>query len=100
MQQYLVRELSFFIIELVSREKRDIYLTYYNTIFKDRVLQYINRLGQALKLTSLQLKNIILFKFSLKVCKIKVKKRNLMLRYFNSEPSFKLRWCRARDLFG
>ena len=23
-----------------------------------------------------------------------------MLRYFNFEPSFKLRWCRARDLFG
>ena len=22
------------------------------------------------------------------------------LRYFNFEPSFKLRWCRARDLFG
>ena len=21
-----------------------------------------------------------------------------MLRYFNFEPSFKLRWCRARDL--
>ena len=23
-----------------------------------------------------------------------------ILRYFNFEPSFKLRWCRARDLFG
>ena len=23
-----------------------------------------------------------------------------MLKYFNSEPSFKLRWCCARDLFG
>ena len=23
----------------------------------------------------------------------------LMLRYFNFEPSFKLRWCRAEDLF-
>ena len=23
-----------------------------------------------------------------------------MLRYFKFEPSFKLRWCRARDLFG
>ena len=23
-----------------------------------------------------------------------------MLRYFNFEPRFKLRWCRARDLFG
>ena len=23
-----------------------------------------------------------------------------MLRYFNFEPSFKLRWCRDRDLFG
>ena len=23
-----------------------------------------------------------------------------MLRYFNFEPSFKLRWCRARELFG
>ena len=23
-----------------------------------------------------------------------------MLRYFNFEPSFKLRWCRAQDLFG
>ena len=23
-----------------------------------------------------------------------------MLRYFNFEPSLKLRWCRARDLFG
>ena len=23
-----------------------------------------------------------------------------MLRYFNLEPSFKLLWCRARDLFG
>ena len=23
-----------------------------------------------------------------------------MLRYFNLEPSLKLRWCRARDLFG
>ena len=23
-----------------------------------------------------------------------------MLRYSNFEPSFKLRWCRARDLFG
>ena len=23
-----------------------------------------------------------------------------MLRYFNFEPSFKLRWCCARDLFG
>ena len=23
-----------------------------------------------------------------------------MLRYFNFELSFKLRWCRARDLFG
>ena len=26
--------------------------------------------------------------------------RTTMLRYFNFEPSFKLRWCRARDLFG
>ena len=24
----------------------------------------------------------------------------LILRYFNFEPSFKLRWCRARDLLG
>ena len=24
----------------------------------------------------------------------------IFLRYFNFEPSFKLRWCRARDLFG
>ena len=24
----------------------------------------------------------------------------VMLRYFNFEPSLKLRWCRARDLFG
>ena len=24
----------------------------------------------------------------------------LLLRYFNFEPSFKLRWCRVRDLFG
>ena len=23
-----------------------------------------------------------------------------MLRYFNFEPRFKLRWCRAQDLFG
>ena len=23
-----------------------------------------------------------------------------MLIYFNFEPSFKLRWCRARELFG
>ena len=23
-----------------------------------------------------------------------------MLRYFNFEPSFKLRWCRAQELFG
>ena len=23
-----------------------------------------------------------------------------MWRYFNFEPSFKLRWCRAQDLFG
>ena len=23
-----------------------------------------------------------------------------MLRYFNFDPSFKLRWCLARDLFG
>ena len=23
-----------------------------------------------------------------------------MLIYFNFEPNFKLRWCRARDLFG
>ena len=23
-----------------------------------------------------------------------------MLRYFNFEPSYKLRWCRAQDLFG
>ena len=23
-----------------------------------------------------------------------------MLRYFNFEPSFKLRWCCAQDLFG
>ena len=23
-----------------------------------------------------------------------------MLRYFNLEPSFKMRWCRAQDLFG
>ena len=23
-----------------------------------------------------------------------------MLRYFNFEPSFRLRWCRAQDLFG
>ena len=23
-----------------------------------------------------------------------------MLRYFNFEPSCKLRWCRAQDLFG
>ena len=23
-----------------------------------------------------------------------------LLRYFNFEPSFKLRWCHARDLFG
>ena len=23
-----------------------------------------------------------------------------MLRYFNFQPSFKLRWCHARDLFG
>ena len=23
-----------------------------------------------------------------------------MLRYLNFEPRFKLRWCRARDLFG
>ena len=23
----------------------------------------------------------------------------LLLRYFNFEPSFKLQWCRARDLF-
>ena len=22
-----------------------------------------------------------------------------MLRYFNFEPSFELRWCRAQDLF-
>ena len=25
---------------------------------------------------------------------------SIMLRYFNCEPSLKLRWCRARDLFG
>ena len=24
----------------------------------------------------------------------------ILLRYFNFEPSFKLRWCGARDLFG
>ena len=24
---------------------------------------------------------------------------NLLLRYFNFEPSFKLPWCRAPDLF-
>ena len=24
----------------------------------------------------------------------------LTLRYFNFEPTFKLRWCRARDLLG
>ena len=23
-----------------------------------------------------------------------------MMRYFNFEPSFKLRWCHAQDLFG
>ena len=25
---------------------------------------------------------------------------SIMLRHFNFEPSLKLRWCRARDLFG
>ena len=27
-------------------------------------------------------------------------KSDVKLRYFNFEPSLKLRWCRARDLFG
>ena len=27
------------------------------------------------------------------------KENNILLRNFNFEPSFKLRWCRARDLF-
>ena len=29
-----------------------------------------------------------------------INKTKFMLRYVNFEPSFKLRWCRARDLFG
>ena len=36
-------------------------------------------------------------------CNIKQKlflQTNFMLRYFNFEPNFKLRWCLARHLFG
>ena len=32
--------------------------------------------------------------------KNKFLKYGIILRYFNFEPSFKLRWCRARDLPG
>ena len=38
MRKYQVRELSFFVIKLLFPGKREIYLFYYNAIFKDRVL--------------------------------------------------------------
>ena len=40
-------------------------------------MYYLSRLSRALKLTSLQSKDIRLFKFRGKVCKIKVKKKNV-----------------------
>ena len=59
-------QVTFFSVKkLVFSEKRDSYLFYYhNTIIKD--LYYINGLGRALKMTSLQPKKYIFFLISFK----------------------------------
>ena len=60
-----------------------IYLFWYSAIFKDHVFKVqFSRLSQALKLTSLWSKNICLFKFLWKVCKIKVKKDSTTIAQF------------------
>ena len=59
-------------MKLVFREKREFHLFYYNVIFKDRVL--FKSTQWSIDVTVV--KNIYLFKFSWKLCKIKVKKEN------------------------
>ena len=58
-------------IRLVFTEKREFYLFYYDLIFKDPVLS--NQIQSGIEIDVIVVKNVCLFKFCWKVCKIKVK---------------------------
>ena len=66
--------------ELVFREKTWVFFFYYNAIFKDCALFKYSKLSIEIDIIIVK-KHIYLFKFCEKVCKIKVKKRNLMYNY-------------------
>ena len=71
---YLVREL-FFLSENLFWGKREFYLFYYNAILEDCVL--FKKTQSIIEIDVIVVKNICLFKFRWKVCKITVKKKKV-----------------------
>ena len=64
----------------------------------DKISKEMTELDKSIELDQLKGQQTILLK-TLNIWK-QVLKESKMMRYSNFEPGFKLRWCRARDLFG